>query len=141
MGKGVRNRKNRHTSRKLSDSHTDVLTQTGSLVPLPPETWRTGSLCWLTGVLWKHNKHIVEPFLAEYMFGSWRVLDLDVMSVEYQYAKLLIASKNLMVYNDRLDAITVCDAMQNEKTLLDGFMEFMPKEALQEYLNNKVGGV
>ena len=139
MGKGRRNRQNRYAQKGSKLSRSEVLSQTGSLVPLPPETWCVGSLYWITGVLWKHDKLIIEPFLAEWC-GWWNIMDLDSWTIDYHYAKLLLASESMMVYSDRLDAITVCDAMRDEKTLLDGLMEFMPKEAMQEYLENKVGG-
>lgn len=134
MGKGSRLRK----QRKQQGSS---LPKADAYIPVDLKDVRYGFSYWITGVVWGHDTIIVEPFCAVFGLGGWEITNLDKTEIDYHYAKTVLGDQgSMLIYEDRWTAINVCDAMKNEKTLLDSFMTYMSNEELSEYVGNKIGG-
>lgn len=117
------------------------LRQAGTYTPVADKDLKEGFSYWITGVLWEHDKMIIEPFCAVFTkYKGWVITSLDDTDIEYHYARLLLGvGGSPIVFEDRLTAINVCEAFENEKTLLDSFMSYMTGEEVAEYVANKVG--
>lgn len=134
MGKGARLRKQRN-------ARIEQLYKPKAYLPVEEKDLKEGFSYWITGVLWEHDSLIIEPFSAIFTrHRGWMIVSLDDSEIEYHFARLLLGSGGSpIVFEDRLTAINVCEALENEKTLLDSFMSYMTGEEVAEYVANKVG--
>lgn len=83
----------------------------------------------------------MEPFCVVVEFGQFKIVNLSPNEVDYFEAlKLLKEGKNITILEDRVHALDVCQAFHNEKELLDGMSEFLSKEEMSEFANNRIGG-
>ncbi|WP_378347409.1 hypothetical protein [Acinetobacter baumannii] len=137
MSKGKRNKMKRKAQGK-------VLQKRGSVEPISLEKVKSGPMgasYWVTGYFWEHDVKIVEPFCVVNKFGNLNITSLGIGDMEYYEArKLLKSGENLVIFEDRVSALDACQAWHNEKDLLEGFMEFMPKDDFEEFVSNRVGG-
>lgn len=131
MGKGARLKRQRKAA-------VEVSRESEAITPVNLEDVKFGHSYWITGYYWQHDTVIVEPFCAVSQFGKLVITNLDKNDMDYFEATVLLQEPDrLLIFEDRVQAIRICDALRNEKTLLDSFAEYMSDEDLVEYLEGK----
>lgn len=135
MGKGARIKRQRQRN-----AATDTLQENKANVPVDLKDVKFGHSYWITGYYWQHDTVIIEPFCAVFQFGKFVITNLDKNDIDYFEASVLLEDPDrLLIFEDRVEAMNVCDALQNEKTLLDSFATYMSDAELVEYLTQKDG--
>ena len=110
------------------------------IAPVEQNSLNKGHTYWLCGYYWDHDMVLVEPFRALWNFDQWHIIDHSVQSMDfYEAEKLVKGSGTMLVFEDRVAAIKACDAIDNEKVLLDSFEGYMTNDELVQYLNSKDG--
>lgn len=137
MGKAARLKRQRK-------ARTEVLHKRGTLEPIALETvksGKSGASYWVTGYFWEHDVKIVEPFCVVWMFGQLKITNLNENDIEYYEAKRLLQEpQNLMIFDDRVNALDACQALNNEMELLDGMFSFMSEDDFSKFANQRIGG-
>ena len=136
MGKAARLKRQRK-------AREEALHKRGTIEPITLKdvsTGKAGASYWVTGYYWEHDVKIVEPFCAVWMFGQFKITNLDSNDMDYYEAlKLLQEPQKLIIFEDRVAAIDACQALNNEKELLDGMFEVMTKEDFTEFARIRLG--
>ncbi|AYD82382.1 hypothetical protein HOU35_gp087 [Acinetobacter phage vB_AbaM_B09_Aci05] len=137
MGKAARLKRQRK-------ARVAILQKRGTITPIDIEKVKSGPMgaaYWVTGYFWEHDVKIVEPFCVVNKFGNLNITSLGIGDMEfYEARKLLKSPNNILIFEDRVAALDACQALHNEKELLEGFMEFMPREDFKEFASNRIGG-
>lgn len=133
MSKGARIKRQRKAA-------VDTLHENKVNVPIDIKDVKFGHSYWITGYYWQHDTVIVEPFCAVYQFGKFVITNLDKDDMDYFEASVLLEEpERLLIFEDRVQAMEVCDALGNEKILLDSFATYMSDAELVGYLEQKDG--
>ncbi|UYL86257.1 deoxy nucleotide monophosphate kinase [Acinetobacter phage vB_AbaM_CP14] len=136
MGKAARLKQQRK-------ARVAILQKRGTITPIDIEKVKSGPMgaaYWVTGYFWEHDVKIVEPFCVVNKFGNLNITSLGIGDMEfYEARKLLKSPNNILIFEDRVAALDACQALHNEKELLDGMFEFMSKEDFEQFANDRVG--
>lgn len=111
--------------------------ETGIITPIPVNKLKQGYSYWITGYFWRHDTIIVEPFCAVNNLGTWEITNLDKNDMDYWDALTLLKGEGTMLpFEGRVTAMDACEAIENQKVLLEGFAKFMTNDQLAEYVDN-----
>lgn len=117
-----------------------VLERSDPMIPTSMENTKENHSYWITGYYWDHDTIIIEPFCAVRVNGAWAISNLSKYDIGYYEATQVIEGKGSMfIYEDRVAALVVCEALENELHLLSSFSEYMTDAQLIEYLQGKEG--
>ncbi|AJK27195.1 hypothetical protein BJD49_gp095 [Acinetobacter phage vB_AbaM_phiAbaA1] len=137
MGKASRLKRQRKAQREQKQ-------QAATIAPIPLEDVLNGQMgrsYWVTGYYWEHDVKIVEPFCVVCMFKKLEISNLDSRDIEYYEAKkLLLEPQKLFILEDRVEALNVCQMLNDEKELLDGMSSFMSENDFKEFANSRIEG-
>lgn len=133
MGKAAdRERKRQRKAREK------VLRLRPTIEPVDPKSLYTGQSCWITGWFWEHDMKVVEPFCAVWQFGQWTITNLDRGDMDYYEAmKLLREPKRLLLFEDRVAAIYIADALDGQRLLLESYAEYMSDKDFVQYMRER----
>lgn len=112
----------------------------GMIVPLDPKDVCDGFSYWVTGYFWMHDLILVEPFCVVRSFGEWKVTNLATDDIDYHNAQRLIGGDGtMMFFEDRVQALRACEAIEQQNILLSSMAEYMSPEEIKEAINVKGG--